>query len=137
MDRKLPNKLKKNDYEPVTSATYFNISPPALRKNWIYENGSLIIPSVPNSHPEINLPSPFCILEISNLERSAFNKYFHDTTSEAFYIVIRNTMLNLYHQNPHQYLSIGDCTKYINSELRIIADIHQLLEQYNLINFKV
>lgn len=69
------------------------------------------------------------ILDLQNFENS--------TTSENNYIQTRNSIVNLYLLNKHQYLTATECRRKISGDISKIIRIHEFLDAFKIINYEV
>lgn len=74
---------------------------------------------------------------VSSIERNYLNYVVTSFSSEASYIQLRNSIINLYVQSPSQYLSATECRRKISGDVGKIIRLHEFLDSFNFINYLV
>ena len=153
LDRKLPLRFKKPEFEPKENGILLNISQPILShhydghpklgKSRIWTD---FIDFNHDSPPQIELKLiPFYSdwfqwRQVHEMETWAFPLFCGIEASEInrnVYIHIRDSMIEAYNSQPCSYLSITECYTNLCYDVNDIISIHQFLERYKLINERV
>lgn len=149
MDRKLPKKLKKHEYEPLPHGVLVNLSQPSLnvhnytgqesiKKDRLWSLSDGISPPTITTRP--GLSDWLDLAAIHPLEADAFPLFCGPEASpinKEVYSTIRNSMIYAYASLPAIYLSITECYKHLRYEMQDLVVVHRFLERYRLINQEV
>jgi hypothetical protein len=147
IDRKLPKKLKKHEYEPLPNGFLVNLSQPCLNvqnytgqetpkkeRIWTFSGETPTITTRPGLSDWLDLST------IHPLEAEAFPLFCGPEASpinKEVYSTIRNAMIYAYASHPALYLSITECYKHLRYEMQDLVVVHRFLERYKLINYEV
>ena len=152
LDRKLPIRLKKHEYEPREDGQLMNISQPLIRiesyhgsqrskdssRLWSKEDEE--ITALPGLQKLPLFSDWFDVDGIHAIEIEAF-PYFCGPEASALnkrvYRKIRNSMVQAYLSCPLDYLTITECYENLVFDIHDIASVHTFLERYHLINYNV
>ena len=82
----------------------------------------------------------FSISTINDIEKTQLPEFFNSknkSKSPQIYMQYRNFMVNTYRLNPHEYLTVTACRRNLCGDVCAIIRVHQVLEQWGLINYQV
>ncbi|KAK9727354.1 SWI/SNF and RSC complex subunit Ssr2 [Basidiobolus ranarum] len=96
-------------------------------------------------HPELNQPARFSGVpifaswfseaEVHDIEIKALPEFFDAEDTDTAYQGYRNRLIEIYRQNPSEYLTVAGCRKELGGDVRAIVRIHAFLEQWGIINY--
>ena len=128
LDRRLPIKWKRSEYEPIPESKLLNISPASFLQSTRKPDETR------SAHTNFDSST-----EISEQEELCFGFYF---SKKGFikdqYIEIRNSVLKAYHDDPNVYHSVVDLiSAYQSLDAEYLSSIHVYLEFTRKINYVV
>ena len=97
---------------------------------------------VPKVEP-IKIPetaSWFNLEEIHEIEKTSLPEFFngkYPSKTPEIYKKYRNFIIDLYRQNPSIYLTATACRRYLSGDVNGIMHLHDFLQKWGLINFKL
>ena len=144
LDRKLPMKLKRSEYEPIPDGITLNISPPSLIQPK-YQQSMESLESKDEFNQDGTTPSCpwFSMSDIHEMEVHAIDpflaqSFFSGLDAKQQFIEMRNGMIEMYNSNPLEYLSFNTFLQNANvTEIHVALCIHNYLEHIGLINSRV
>ena len=78
--------------------------------------------------------------EIQEIEKISLPEFFngkYPSKTPEIYKKYRNFIIDLYRQNPSIYLTATTCRRYLSGDVNGIIHLHNFLEKWGLINFKL
>ena len=78
--------------------------------------------------------------EIQEIEKISLPEFFngkYPSKTPEIYKKYRNFIIDLYRQNPSIYLTATTCRRYLSGDVNGIMHLHNFLEKWGLINFKL
>jgi hypothetical protein len=133
LDRRLPMKFKRHEFEPLEDAVITNISPASFIPSLKRVDTSRTIPPVKNN-------VVFDIEAISDYEKMCLEPFFSagGENVRTDYLAFRNMFIDAYNQDPYSYLSISECEVIAPQlEFLFLCTTHRLLEHSGKINYIV
>ena len=106
---------------------------------------SLFFPYVPFLEDLPEFPVPSCAAwfspsGVSQVEQESFQDFFsgdYPSKTPKVYMTYRNFIVNLFRENPQTYLKASDCRYKLTGDSCAIIRIHNFLEYWGLINYKL
>ena len=101
-----------------------------------------ILPKI-KEYEQIKIPEAanwFNIDEINEIEKKEFPEFFngkYPSKNPEIYKKYRNFIINLYRQSPSIYLTGTSCRRHLSGDVMAILRLHNFLERWGLINFKL
>ena len=82
----------------------------------------------------------FNLEEIHEIEKTSLPEFFngkYPSKTPEIYKKYRNFIIDLYRQNPSIYLTATACRRYLSGDVNGIMHLHDFLQKWGLINFKL
>ncbi|KAH6580025.1 hypothetical protein BASA60_003029 [Batrachochytrium salamandrivorans] len=125
IDRRLPMKVKRHEYEPIPEGTLLNISLSSLVCPPDYIRSAL-----KSSCSNSKSPSWFSIDAVHDIEMDIFR-------DNPLYVSVRNQIVGISQSSPGKYICVADCAAQIQADLVFIVLIHEFLEYHGIINHEM
>ncbi|CAJ0875396.1 9370_t:CDS:2 [Entrophospora sp. SA101] len=140
IDDKLQNSIKITEINNTENSEKTNLTQGEEAMKKLYEEAREILSEYKR---EVIVPSYsewFDSNKIHDIEKDAMMEFFNNknkTKTSETYKKSRDFMINTYHLNPREYLTITTCCKNLPIDVREIIHLHAFLEQWGLINYQV
>lgn len=127
LDRKLPAKFKRHEFEPIWDGVIYNLS-------------SLSFVTLPDQlQKPLNMTPSLINLELDTVHETEIFCLSPFWDSETYttqeYINLRNLIIQYCKSHPREYVSLHTCREIAPTiDIVYLAAIHRLLESFNLIN---